>query len=318
MQRDVFIGIDVSKDKVDVASVPAGQPLVFTNDSNGLEELTQRLAEIKPVLIVLEATGGYQLRLTASLLKAQLPVVVVNPRQVRDFAKAVGKLAKTDKIDADVLARYAEAIRPPIRPLPDEQHQELSSVLNRQRQLIDMLVMEKNRFRNCPSQKVKTDVELHIKWLKEQIKKLDKDIGNLIEQTPIWRAKDQLFQSVPAVGPRLSRCIIANLPELGTLNRKQIAALTGLAPFNRDSGKMRGKRTIWGGRHKIRALLHMAAVASLRFNPLIRSFFDRLVSLGKPKKVALTACMRKLLTILNAMAKSQSCWDPKKYGARAL
>ena len=310
MKEDVFVGIDVSKDQVDVALRPGGQFHVFSNGVSGLDELVQRLVEISPSLVVLEATGGYELRLTAALLKAALPAVIVNPRKARDFAKAVGKLAKTDKIDADLLAHYAEAIRPPVRPLPDQQQQELSLLLSRQRQLIDMLTMEKNRFHNCPSHRVKLDVETHVKWLNNQIKDLDKDIGNLIRQTPTWRAKDELYQTVPAVGPRVSRGMIAYLPELGTLNRKKIAALTGLAPYNRDSGKMRGKRTTWGGRGKIRSLLYMAAVASLRFNPVIRRFYERLTGLGKPKKLALTACMRKLLTILNAMARTGSPWAP--------
>jgi len=308
MEQNIFIGIDVSKDQVDVAFRPGGQSLTFANDPSGMEELVQRLTEVNPALVLLEATGGYELRLTAALMKAALPAVVVNPRKARDFAKAIGKLAKTDKIDADVLAHYAEAIRPPARPLPDQQHTELCLLLGRQRQLIDMLTMEKNRVHNCPSRRVKLDVESHVKWLNDQIKQLDKDIANLIRQTPAWRAKDELFQSIPGVGPRVSLALIAYLPELGTLNRKQIAALAGLAPFNRDSGKMRGKRTVWGGRRKVRCLLYMAAVASLRFNPVIGAFYQRLTALGKPTKVALTACMRKLLTIVNAMAKSFSPW----------
>jgi len=311
MQEKVFVGVDVSKDCLDVALRPIGQVQTFPNDNTGIDKLVQDIAEAKPCLIVLEATGGYELALTAALMKGGMPVVVINPRQARDFAKATGKLAKTDKIDANTLAHYAEAIQPPVRPLPDERQRELSLMLARQRQLVDMLAMEKNRLHNCPSTRVKKDVEVHIKWLKAQIKQLDKDIGSLILKSPAWRAKDELLQSVPGVGSTVSRALIAYMPELGKLDRQKIAALAGLAPFNRDSGNMRGARTIWGGRSKIRSLLYMAAVASLRFNPTIRAFYDRLVAAGKPKKLALTACMRKLLTILNAIVKTGSPWDIK-------
>jgi transposase len=308
MQEKVFVGVDVSKDRLDVALRPVGQVFAFPNDHLGIEKLVQKVAEVNPCLIVLEATGGYELALTAALMRAGMPAVMINPRQSRDFAKATGKLAKTDKIDANTLAHYAEAIQPPVRPLPDERQKELSLLLTRQRQLIDMLAMEKNRLHNCPSTRVKTDVEAHMKWLKAQIKELDKDVGSFILESPAWCAKDKLLQSVPGIGPTVSRVLIAYLPELGNLDRQKIAALAGLAPFNRDSGNMRGRRTIWGGRSRIRSLLYMAAVASLRFNPKIRTFYDRLVAAGKAKKLALTACMRKLLTILNAIVKTGSPW----------
>jgi transposase len=308
MQEKVFVGVDVSKDRLDIALRPIGQVLTFSNDHIGIEKLVQKVAEVKPCLIVLEATGGYELALAAALMRGGMPAVMINPRQARDFAKATGKLAKTDKIDANILAHYAEAIQPPVRPLPDERQKELSLLLTRQRQLVDMLAMEKNRLHNCPSTRVKTDVEAHIKWLKSQIKQLDKDVGSFIFESPAWRAKDELLQSVPGIGPTVSRVLIAYLPELGKLDRQKIAALAGLAPFNRDSGNMRGRRTIWGGRNRIRSLLYMAAVAALRFNPTIRAFYDRLVTAGKAKKLALTACMRKLLTILNAIVRTDSPW----------
>ena len=309
MQEKVFVGVDVSKDRLDVAFRPIGQVFSFSNDHDGIDKLVQKFAEVKPFLIVLEATGGYELALTAAFMREGLPAVMINPRQARDFAKATGKLAKTDKIDANNLAHYAEAIQPQVRALPDERQKELSLMLTRQRQVVEMLAMEKNRLQNCPSTRVKKDVETHIEWLKAQIKELDKDLGSFVFESPAWRAKDELLKSVPGVGPTVSRALIAYLPELGTLDRKKIAALVGLAPFNRDSGKMRGRRTIWGGRSRIRSLLYMAAVASLRFNPVIRTFYDRLVTAGKAKKLALTACMRKLLTMLNAIAKTGSPWS---------
>jgi len=303
------IGIDVSKDRLDVAVRPTGEHLTAANTLTGIEELTHKLTGFSPRLIVLEATGGYETNLTAALIKEELPVVMVNPRQVRDFAKAIGRLAKTDQIDADVLAHFGEAISPQIRILPDKQQHELSMLLSRQRQLVDMLTMEKNRIQNCPSQKVRQSVQAHIDWLNNQIKHIKKELDNFIQDTPAWRDKDKLYRSVPGVGPIVSAALLAYMPELGTLNRKKVAALAGLAPFNRDSGKLRGKRVVWGGRGQIRRLLYMATVASLRVNPVIQSFFQRLVEAGKPKKAALTACMRKLLTILNAMAKSNLPWS---------
>jgi transposase len=305
----VFVGIDVSKAMLDIGVRPSGERWQMENSLEGIGELSKKLGSLSPDLIVLEATGGYEMPAAATLASAGLPVAVINPRQVRDFVKSLGRLAKTDKIDANVLARFSEAIRPDPRPLPDDQIQQLQAVLARRRQIIEMIVAEKNRVRLAHKRVIAGLME-HIAWLEKCLDELDKELHDLIKDSPIWREKDDLLQSVPGVGSVLSITFLAELPELGLLNRKKIAALVGVAPFNCDSGKMHGKRAIWGGRASIRAVLYMATLSSIRFNPIIHAFYDRLLQAGKEPKVALTACMRKLLTILNAMVHNNQHWDP--------
>ena len=258
--------------------------------------------------MVLEASGGLELPLVTALAATSLPVVVVNPRQVRDFARATGRLAKTDSLDAAVLAHFAEAVRPPLRPLRDAETQVLSSLVARRQQVMTMLVAERNRLSSA-AMAVRPSIEAHIAWLKQQLDDLDQGLRQALRQSPVWREKDDLLRSVPGIGNQISLTLLAYLPELGTLNRRQIAALVGVAPFNRDSGTLRGKRTVWGGRARVRTALYMGALVASRFNPVIRDFYQRLLSAGKPKKLALTACMRKLLIILNSMTKNGSSWN---------
>ena len=304
----VFVGIDVSKDRLDVALRPSGDRWAVANQESGVAALVTHLALLFPTLIVLEATGGLEAPLTGALAAAGLPVVVVNPRQVRDFAKATGKLAKTDTLDAAVLAQFGEAVRPALRPLPDAATQALSALLARRRQLIEMLTAEKNRLGSA-SPPVRKGIRAHITWLDRQLARTDDDLAQAIRESPVWREKDDLLRSAPGVGPVLATTLLAGLPELGTLTHKQIAALVGVAPLNRDSGTLRGRRRVWGGRAHVRAVLYMAALTATRYNPVIRAFYARLCAAGKAKKVALTACMRKLLTILNAMLKSRTPWQ---------
>jgi transposase len=304
----IFVGIDVSKERLDVAMRPSGERYWVTNDKAGIEVLIQRLREIQPSLIVLEATGGFEHSVTRALTSAELPVVVVNPRQVRDFAKATGQLAKTDSIDAMVLARFAEAVRPAVRALPDEVTLELRALIARRRQITEMIVAERNRLSGA-SKSVRKRIDAHIRWLEAELERADKDLDQSIRQSPIWQENQDLLQSVPGIGPVISRTLIAQLPELGELNRKQIAALVGIAPLNRDSGTLRGRRTIWGARASVRAVLYMAALVASRRNAVIRTFYKRLRNTGKAPKVALVACMRKLLTILNSMIKHKTCWN---------
>lgn len=306
----IFVGIDVSKDRLDLALRPTGARWVVAHTERGIRTVCRRLRTPAPALIVLEATGGRELPLTGALAAAGLPVVVVNPRHVRDFAKATGRLAKTDAIDAAVLAQFAEAVRPPLRPLPDAATQALSALLLRRRQLIAMLTAEKNRLGLAPTP-VRKGITAHITWLDSRLADLDEELAHTIRESPIWREKDALLQSTPGVGPVLARTLLASLPELGTLTRQQIAALVGVAPLNRDSGRFRGARRVWGGRAHVRAALYMSALVATRFNPVIRVFYQRLCAAGKIKKVALTACMRKLLTILNAMLRHQTPWTIK-------
>ncbi|HEX2933164.1 MAG TPA: IS110 family transposase [Candidatus Binatia bacterium] len=304
----IFVGIDVSKERLDVAVRPSGQSESVSNDKAGIEALIKRLGEIHPSLIVLEATGGVERQLTRALASAELPVVVVNPRQVRDFAKATGQLAKTDRIDALVLARFAEAVRPALRPLPDEVTLELRALIARRRQITEMIVAERNRLSGA-SKSVRKRIDAHIRWLESELERADKDLDQSIGQSPIWQENQDLLRSVPGIGPVISRSLIAELPELGELNRKQIAALVGIAPLNRDSGTLRGRRSIWGGRASVRAVLYMAALVASRRNAVIRTFYKRLRNAGKAPKVALVACMRKLLTILNSMIKHKTRWS---------
>jgi transposase len=305
----IFVGIDVSKDRLDVAVRPAGEVWQVSYDSRGISDLVERLGEHSPYLVVLEATGGLELTLTGELAAVGLPVAVVNPRHVRDFARAAGKLAKTDALDAQVLAHFAEAMQPEPRPLPDASAQEFRALVTRRRQLVEMITAEKNRLKTA-THRVRPQVQGHIRWLGESLEELDKDLRGLIRSSPLWRAKEKVLRSTPGVGPVLSMTLLSDLPELGALNRGEIAALVGVAPFNRDSGTLRGKRKVWGGRRRVRAALYMAALVATRYNPVLRDFYQRLCAAGKPKKVALTACMRKLLTILNTMVRDHRHWNP--------
>jgi transposase len=271
--------------------------------------LVKRLAASKAALVVLEATAGMEMPVVAALAAAGLPVVAVNPRNAREFARATGRLAKTDIIDAHVLAQFGEALKPPLRPLPDAATQELNALVTRRHQLVEMITAEKNRLAQAVTKAVRASIREHIRWLERRLADIDQDLAGSIRQTPVWREKDELLRSVQGVGPVLSTTLLAGLPELGALGRKQIAALVGVAPLNRDSGRHRGKRMIWGGRARVREALYMGTLVATRFNPVIRAFYQRLLAAGKPKKVALTACMRKLLTILNAMARHDTPWQ---------
>jgi transposase len=309
----MFFGIDVSKDRVDVAVHQREDHAQFARDEEGLEGLIAWIRGIgEPTLVVLEATGGYEREVAAALGLAGIPLAVVNPRQVRDFARATGRLAKTDALDAAVLAHFAHAIRPPPQPLADADAQELEALVARRRQLVQMLASEKNRLTVLPDKRrggrVGRNLESHVRWLEKQIEEIGTDIGKRIEQSPLWRAKDDLLRGVPGVGEQTSRTLLADLPELGSLPRKKIAALVGLAPLNCDSGQHTGRRKVWGGRSSVRSMLYMATVTAVRCNPVIREFYKRLVAAGKRPKVALTASMRKLLTILNAMVRDGAPW----------
>lgn len=305
---DVFIGVDVSKDTLDVAVRPTGEEMSFANTEDGVAAMRDFIHSFSPRLIVLEATGGWEAVAVSVLAAKGFPVVVVNPRHVRNFAKATGLLAKTDKIDARTIARFAEAVKPEVRPLKDEEAQRLDALLARRRQLLLMSTAEKNRLVLAPRW-TKKDIQAHIQWLEKELDKVNREIQKRIQKSPLWRERDEILQSVKGVGPALSITLISDLPELGALSRKKIAALVGVAPLNRDSGKYRGRRIIWGGRSQIRVVLYMAARAAIRFNPVIRAFAERLKKAGKPYKVVVTACMRKLLTILNAMVKNGTRWQ---------
>jgi transposase len=305
-----FVGLDVAKRRLDVAERPRGERWEATNDAAGIAGLVERLKAGDPIsLIVLEATGGYEVPVVAALTAAGLPVVVINARQVRDFARAVGKLAKTDAIDATVLAHFADAVRPELRALPDDLTQTLQGWLARRRQLLEMLQAEEQRLA-VAVRGIRPQIQQHVEWLRQQLRDVDTALQSLIRQSPVWREQEDLLRTVPGVGPVLATTLLADLPELGRLNRRQIAALVGLAPLNWDSGQQRGTRHIWGGRAPVRATLYMATLSAIRCNPIIRGFFERLSAAGKPRKVALVACMRKLLTILNAMMQRRIGWQP--------
>ena len=306
MNTQVCVGIDVSQSQLDVAVRP-GTCFSVSNDEVGWATLVAQLRHLVPVQIVLEATGGLEMPLVGALAVASLPVVVVNPRQVRDFARATGQLAKTDALDAQILAHFAEVIRPPLRPFPDAQTQALAALSARRRHLIAMLTAEKNRLRTA-TPAIRRSLRRHLVWLQRERTQLDTELAEAIQASPVWRDKDDLLRSVPGVGPVLTTTVLANLPELGAWTHKQIAALVGVAPLNRDSGTLHGKWMVWGGRAQVRAALYMAAIVATRYNPTIKTFYQRLCQAGKAKKVALTACMRKLLTILNAMLKSSTSW----------
>jgi transposase len=313
----MYVGVDVSKSQLDVAIFGQGEGWQVSRDHAGLSELISRLQQLgSPVtLVVLEATGGLERDVAVTLALATIPVAVVNPRQVRDFARATGRLAKTDSIDAAVLAHFAHAVHPTPEPLPDPIALKLESAVSRRRQLVDMLTSEKNRrgmlmLQQSASKQILKSLQKHIDWLEAEVGRLDDDIDDTIKQSPVWREKDDLLQSVPGVGPVVSRTLLSRMPELGSLSPKQIAALAGLAPMNHDSGASRGRRTIWGGRAEVRAVLYMSAVTAARCNPSLRAFYKRLIAAGKKPMVALTAVMRKLLTALNAMIRDGARWNP--------
>jgi transposase len=304
-----FVGIDVSKGHLDVAVGDSGPQLRVEYDEAGLEQLVQRLGEIQPALVVMEASGGYEGLVAAQLWHAGFAVAVVNPRQVRDFARGMGILAKTDRIDARVLALFAEKVRPAEQAPLDEQGRELQAMVMRRRQLVEMLTMEKNRRGLIRRGRARKSLDKHIAWLEGELRGADKDLDQAVKRSPLWREQEDLLRSMPGIGPTTARMLLAQLPELGRLNRKEIAALVGVAPFARDSGKLKGRRMICGGRGNVRTVLYMATLAAIRFNPPIRVMYARLVGRGKHKKLALVACMRKVLTILSAMVRDRLRFD---------
>ncbi len=305
--QEQFIGIDVSKENLDVATFTTNKKWHFSNEETGINQLIAELKALSPALAVMESTGGYETPLAYALYNAGIPCAVVNPREVRDFARATKKLAKTDTIDAQVLAHFAAVIKPEPRPLSDNQSQELEAILTRRRQITVMLTAEKNRMHTARKQ-VRDSIQAHIDYMEKEMNQLNSNLRGRIEESPVQREKYELLQSVPGVGPNLSSTLLIELPELGNLNRRQVAALVGVAPINHDSGNKRGKRRIWGGRPQVRTALYMATLVATRFNPVISEFYTRLCTIGKAKKIALVACMRKLLIILNSMIKHRVPW----------
>jgi transposase len=307
--QDVAIGIDVAKAVLDVAVRPSGEERHLANDAAGIAEIVGWLKTLNPQVIVVEATGGYEAPLVAELGIAHLPVAVVNPRQVRDFARATGRLAKTDRLDAQALAHFGQAVRPIPRPLPDDAAQALAALVERRRQVVAMRTAEENRLGATRVVLVRTRIQAHLEWLETDLREIDDELRQRLRTSPLWREQDDLLQSVPGVGPILSLTLLAEVPELGRLSHGQIAALVGVAPLNRDSGSLRGRRAVWGGRRAVRTALYMGTLRATRCNPTIQAFYGRLLEAGKAKKVALVACMHKLLTILNAMLKHQTPWQ---------
>jgi transposase len=307
LRSECFVGVDVSKAGLDVAVRPGGVVWQVDNDKAGICELVRRLGQLRPACIVIEATGGYERAAAKALFRAGLPVAVVNPRQPRAYARATGQLAKTDRIDAQVLSHFGEVIRPRLVTSDDTARDELSGLQARRQQLMEMVTAEENRLETAQP-KVARELREHLGWLKKRVKRLDKEIEGMMHSRPEWSMKEEILRSVPGVGPVLSAAIIAGLPELGRADRRQIAALVGVAPLNRDSGTLRGRRCVWGGRAPLRSVLYMATLAATRHNPVIGALYRRLCAAGKPKKVALVACMRKLLTILNAMLRNRTAW----------
>ena len=316
MSPETYVGIDIAKDHLDVHVLPGGTACREAADGAAQAALVARLAGLRPARVVLEASGGLEAPVAAALAAAGLPVVVINPRQARAFASALGRLAKTDAIDAAVLAEFAQRVRPEVRPLPDEQSRALAGLLARRRQLIERRTAEQNRL-GLAAEPVRRGIRRHVAWLDRQIRGLDAELAAAVQASPVWRAKDDLLRSAPGVGPQVSRALLAELPELGTLGRGRIAALAGLAPRNRDSGRRRGQRCIGGGRGPVRAALYMACLSAVRYNPAIRAFYRRLRARGKAAKVALTAAARTLLTILNAMLRDRRPWDNERAPAVA-
>ncbi|WP_420127155.1 IS110 family transposase [Longimicrobium sp.] len=307
---ELFAGIDVSKEQLDVA-VRGRETRQWTirYDESGIQALVKELKDLTPTLLVLEATGGLEAPLVAALAVVGIPQVVINPRQIRDFARATGELAKSDAIDARIIALFADRIRPEVRPLKDEETRELDALMTRRRQLIEIRTGERNRLYSA-APVVRTSIEEHIDWLDARIGEVDEELQQRIRKSCIWREKDEVLRSMPGIGPTVSLSLLAGVPELGTLNRQKISKLVGVAPLNCDSGTMRGRRRIWGGRADVRSMLYMATMSAIRHNPIIRDFYQRLVARGKIKKVALVACMRKLLTILNRMVNDNTTWNP--------
>ncbi len=305
----VFVGIDVAKAHLDVHVRPSGEAFTVPRDGESVANLADRLKALSPVVVVLEATGGFETIVAATLSGAGLPMAVINPRQIRDFARSVGQLAKTDALDAAVIARFAEAVKPEPRPLADEQTRMLSELVARRRQLVEMMTAERNRRPRLSRKHLIKALDRHLAMLQKDLSEIEREIDTTIRGTPIWHERAELMTSVPGVGPTLARTLLADVPELGTLDRKKIAALVGVAPLNWDSGTYRGRRTTWGGRSKVRAVLYMAALVASRHNPALKSFYQRLIQAGKAKKLALVAVMRKLLTILNAIVRDQKPWQ---------
>jgi transposase len=309
-----WVGVDVSKAELDVAVRPSGTRWQVRNDATGIDALVERCSALAPERIVLEATGGFEMGVAAALGAKQLPVVIVNPRQVRDFARATGQLAKTDRLDADVLAHFGEAIQPEVRPLPDATARALATLVGRRRQLQEMLTAERHRLMTAAvqdaPQPLRDQLGEHIDWLRRQVQQVDDDLNQQIRSSPVWREREDLLRSIGGIGPVTSATLLSQLPELGQLDRRAIAKLVGVAPLNRDSGTVKGVRHIWGGRAAVRAVLYMAALVAARHNPQIRTFYQRLLAAGKPPKVALVACMRKLLLICNAVLRSHTPWSP--------
>lgn len=307
MEEKHYVGIDISKDNLDVAELPSKERRQYPNDHEGIHKLIPWLKKLPVEIVVMEPTGGYEALVAASLSSKHVPLAIVNARQIRQYARAKGILAKTDSIDAMIMAEFAEVVKPEVRQIPDKQTREIKMIVSRRRQLLEMITAEKNRV-STADDSIKSGIQAHIVWMKKEVENIDKDLRGKIESSPVWQVKDNLLQSIPGVGKVLSSTILAELPELGKLNRKQIAALVGVAPYNCDSGNMRGKRAVWGGRAAIRSVLYMATVVSITHNPVIKAFYDRLVEKGKAKKVALVACMRKLLVIMNAIMKTEKPW----------
>jgi transposase len=306
----IFVGIDVSKDRLDVHVRPSREAFAVTRDGKGLEELIDRLRALEPQLIAIEATGGFETIAAAAIAGAALPLAIVNPAQVRHFAQAVGKRAKTDPLDAEVIAHFAEAVKPPVRPVPDEQARLLAELVARRRQIIEMMVAERQREKRAAIARVRKGILRHVRMLERELLDVDKDIGALVRGSPAWREKEELMVTVPGVGNTLARTFLAELPELGRLNRREVASLAGLAPFTRQSGRWKGKSMIGGGRAPLRAALYMAALSAIRCNRSMKVFYQRLLSAGKPKMVGLIAVARKILTILNAMLRDKTQWQP--------
>jgi transposase len=303
------VGVDVAKERLDVHVRPEGERFTVPADEGGLQELVRQLQRVGPGVVVLEATGGYEVPVAAALAAAGVPVAIVNPRQVRDFARATGRLAKTDALDAETLARFGEAVRPAVRPLPDAQTQVLGELVVRRRQLVEMLAAESNRHRQARAPQVRQRIGSHLEWLRAALRDLERELRAAVRGTPIWRAREELLRSVPGIGDVTAQTLMAELPELGQLDRRQIAALVGVAPLNRDSGSLRGRRMIGGGRATVRAVLYMAALTAIRLNPVIAAQYRRLVAAGRPAKVALVAAMRKLLVVVNAMVRDGRRWQ---------
>ena len=307
--NDPIIGIDVSKETLDVAVIPSNEETTVANNETGCRELIVLFKTLRPKLIVLEATGGLQNLVAGMLVAEGFPIAVINPRQIRDFAKASGKLAKTDRIDAKIIARFGEAIKPEPRHFKDEDSQSLTALITRRRQITDMLTAEKNRL-GSSHESVKKDIRETISWLEKRLADINNGLSRTLDENIVWKEKGNILTTCKGIGKVVSSTMLCSLPELGSLNRREIGALVGVCPFNRDSGKMRGKRAIFGGRATVRAMLYMAVLSARRFNPAIKTFYDRLIKAGKLPKVAMVACMRKLLTVLNAMLKNMQKWDP--------